>query len=148
MNSKLSIKACVVVVVGSLGIALTQVAVAQPAGCRSAFACETNNDFGDCVATTSLLGSEDQQPSKSMMAAFDRRATVQVAVAVAQRNSAFAANYVRWLAKNGTDTRVAIASNRIQCLTFSGPAIYLCQPEQGSWVAVAIRDRKNSPKEN
>jgi hypothetical protein len=94
--------------------------ITVPAQCRSAFAFQFN-DFGDCSPRLSVSSN----PSASLTT-FARRADIQVAQAVAQYNSNFAANYAQRVASNN-NTRVA--SSRIQCPTNSVSQV-LCQPGQ------------------
>lgn len=140
MNSKPLIAACVLSIVGSLEAIHSPVAEAQlvqPGLCQTAFAFQTNNDFGDCAPALSVI--TNPIPSTEVYA---RRADLQLARAEAQYNSTFAANYAQWVAKNGINgTQVAASS--IQCpANDNGPARSLCEPGNP---AVASRTTRYSP---
>lgn len=126
MNSKLLVVACVMSAVGTLEAIHSPVAeaqLAQPGLCQSAFAFQSNNDFGDCVPTLSV----NTNPSAPMQV-YARRTDLQLARAAAQYNSAFAANYTQWVARNGINGP-QIATSNIQCSANSnGPSRYLCAP--------------------
>lgn len=126
MNSNLLIAACVISALGTTEAIYSPVAEAQllqPGLCQSAFAFQTNNDFGDCVPALSI--GTNPPPS---MEVYARRSDLQLAKAEAQYNSTVATNYGQWVAKNGINsTRVATSS--IQCsANDNGPARYLCEP--------------------
>lgn len=132
MTGQRCIAVCSLVAIGMFGVMNNQEASAQPALCRTAFAFDSNY-FGDCSPSTSLLIGENQ-PSKSLMLAFENRTTTRVAFVIAQYQTDLAGKYAQIKGRRGSfgvqdrQSGVQVASSlmNIHCSTKAGPASYLC----------------------
>lgn len=148
MNSKASLTACVVGVTCFLGVAISPVAAEPPIDRIFLPVMKNHNGTrkmvvemigsGEIVGGGVALGMSFSGGDIPSMTTFISKSTAQTEVAMAQYNSAFAANYAQWMAKkqwvatrnSHNRLQVAIFRPSIQCQTIDGPAASLCDEVQ------------------
>ena len=148
MNSTGSLTACVVGVTCFLGVAISSAAAEPPID--RMYLPVIKNHNGTRKMVVEMIGSGEiagggvalamsfsggDIPS---MTTFISKSTAQTEVAMAQYNSAFAANYAQWVAKKqwvaaqNSHNRLQLATSKpsIQCQSSDGPAASLCDEVQ------------------